>query len=159
MSAVWRAGFIATILLGLMWQMRWLQLQHEGQDQWAAMMTGAAQLKLRNPVPEGNVITVGIAGCPSPVRFGLFAIDGGEDASISDLLAVLPRPQPLYVFLGAVHAQNKRLSIWMDWLRGNAEAMTGLRHVRVPTKMVVAALPASCPQLTALDWSVLSPAD
>jgi hypothetical protein len=33
----------------------------------------------------------------------------------------------------------------------------GLRSGKTPDAMVVAELPIACPELTALDWSVLSP--
>jgi hypothetical protein len=109
-----------------------------------ALVAGAAKLGLHSVGPDASgLITTTAADCPLPVTLGLFALDGGEDASVARL--------------GFVEERVDRLHVWGSWLRANIEALLGLRQVRVPRKLVLAVLPEDCPHLAELDWAVLSP--
>jgi hypothetical protein len=121
-----------------------------------ALVAGAAKLGLHSVGPDASgLITTTAVDCPLPVTLGLFALDGGEDASVATLLG--PSVRPRFVYLGSVEERVDRLRVWGRWLRANIEALLGLRQVRVPRKLVLAILPEGCPHLAELDWAVLSP--
>jgi hypothetical protein len=62
-----------------------------------------------------------------------------------------------YIYLGFVGEKPNLMSIAGRWVAASALRVMGLRSGKTPDAMVVAELPIACPELTALDWSVLSP--
>jgi hypothetical protein len=156
MKVLVRVAFALLILLGLREHVVWSKLLHTGTDRMEELATDAAELGLRNAGPdESGLIRATASGCPLPVTLGLFALDGGEDASAAELHG--PSMRPRYIYLGSVAEQVDRLHLWGLWLRANVKALLGLRQTRVPTKLVLAVLPEDCPHLAKLDWAKLSP--
>jgi hypothetical protein len=151
-----RVGFVLLILLGLLEQIAWFRTLRTGAGPMETLVAGVARLGLQRVGQDASgLIHAAAAGCAVPVTLGLFALDGGEDASAAELLG--PSVRPRFVYLGSMEEQIDRPLIWKSWLFANIEALLGLRQTRVPTKLVMVVLPKDCPHLDELNWAMLSP--
>ncbi len=141
-------------LLSLHTHTAWFRLQHKAVDPVPVLVAGLAALGLQVQPPDGQGFVAATApGCPAPLVAGLFAIDGGEHARYAQLLG--PGTDARFVYMGQVAPYAEELHAPRRWAMANAQALLGLRNKPVPTKMVLVALPAACPQLMDEDWKQL----
>jgi hypothetical protein len=150
-----RGGFLLLMLLAVHERVTWFRL---GQASAAPLITVAQKLNaigVQNNGPDRNGMIEGSApGCAVGFPIGMFALDGGEDARIAAVLP--PGSVPLYIYLDKVRSTRKQLHPTSAWLTANLAAMAGARSTLPPTKLVMAALPAECQQLTGLNWASVS---
>jgi hypothetical protein len=155
MKMLLRAGFLLLMLLAVQQRIIWFRLGEASQNPLASTARKLDALGLHSAGPDGNgLIQATALGCPIPFPVGMFALDGGEDARIASLLP--PHSLKLYIYLDRVAPTRPQLHPITAWLAGNFAAMAGARNTQPPTKLVLAALPARCPQLAALNWASIS---
>jgi len=83
----------------------------------------------------------------------------GFDGSNDDLLDEYRATDAVqrYVYLGFVGNRLNLTAIASRWVAASALNVFGLRSGRAPSTVVAVFMPKQCPDLSALDWSLLSP--
>jgi hypothetical protein len=104
--------------------------------------------------PDGEMIAT-IGDCHEAVILLEVGFNGLDDAPLTKLQAMGAAQR--YIYLGFVGEEPNLSSIASRWVAASALAVIGLRSGETPDTMMVAELPRACPELTELDWSVLSP--
>jgi hypothetical protein len=99
--------------------------------------------------------TAFVSGCPNAVTLAQFGFDG-SDADLLDA-SLATDTVPRYAYLGFVGDRLDFAAIASRWAAASALRVFGLRRDKTPDTVVVILLPKTCPNLTAFDWSVLSP--
>jgi len=151
-----RITFVLLILLSLGIQVVWLRLAYPPTDRPDGLVAPLESLGLHTDGPDANgLITATTPACDQPVNLALLNINGVDDATAEDLLG--PTVRAVYAYLGVTDDRTDRVLIYRRWLRATIAAFLGSRRFRAPARLVIAALPQSCPNLAGLDWGSLSP--
>jgi hypothetical protein len=115
----------------------------------------ALGLSAEQQLPDGTWALTA-QGCAQPVFAAAASLVGAELTAARHVLA---RPGLLKtVFLGQTSDGFSASTMAWRWMQATARHVIGLASGKVPQTAVFLRLPASCPQLNALQWSLLSPA-
>jgi hypothetical protein len=122
----------------------------------ARLDAGLAALGLRQTAPLWPDTLAALApGCADPLVLANVAVSGlGRDTARA--LLALPAV-PRFVYLGYVGARADIAAIAVRWAAASVWHAVDPRHGSIPLSVVLVMLPAGCPALTRLDWSLLSP--
>jgi len=151
-----RGLFIALLLSVLIAQANRLTSNNLEPDEEAILVQRFARLGTGATVSTASsVLTATVSGCREPVAITYVDANGAGDEKMQALLAnnVVAR----YVYLGAVSSSIGSAAVVARWAAASALTALGLRLGYVTGKFVVVLLPKACPELTKLNWSVLSP--
>jgi len=155
MKLLLRGVFASLLILGLAAQAARVSSGTKS-DEATNLTDGLARLggRLLATTPSG-ALTVVVSDCPDPITLAQVGFDGSHD----DLLEASRATNTVsrYVYLGFVGNSLDLTAIASRWAAASALSVLGLRRDKTPDKVVVVLLPKTCPNLAALNWSVLSP--
>jgi hypothetical protein len=158
MKTLLRCGFVALIVLSVAIQLTHGRRGSADSDPLAALAAGLERLNVRTGRPAaGDILTGHAPSCQQPLQAMLLRIDGADDGRMRGL-----RPDggaARYIYLGAVTEQPNRAVILGRWVEASVLFTVGLRATRPQSLLVLVVLPRACPDLAALEWATLSPAD
>lgn len=150
-----RGCFLLLMVLAIHERIIWYRLGQASPPPLTTVAQKLNALGVRNNGPDQNGLIQSFApGCSSSFPVAMFALDGGEDALISEFL-----PQnsvPVYIYLGKVRSTRPQLHPVTAWLAASLAAMAGIRPTLPPNKLVLAALPEQCQRLATLNWASVS---
>jgi hypothetical protein len=158
MTAAVRVALVLLMVLGLAGRLQALGRTAPAINTAASLLAPLASLGLHTEGPDADgIVTAGAPGCAVPVQAAMLDLAGGEDPVGAALLG--PGIRARYVYLGSVFDRNDRWVMYARRLKAEIAAMLGLRATGVPFRLVMVAIPDSCPSMAGLDWAALSPAD
>ncbi len=158
MTVAVRLALALLIVLGVASRLQALGRVSPAVNTAASLPAPLASLGLHTEGPDADgIVTAGAPGCEVPVQVTMLDLAGGQDPVGAALLG--PGIQARYIYLGSVFERNDRWVMYAHRLRAEIAGMLGLRATAVPFRLVMVAVPESCPAMAGLDWAVLSPAD
>jgi hypothetical protein len=158
MKTLLRCGFLALIALIVALQLTRGQRGDDDSDPMATLAAGLQRLNVRiDGSIASDIITGHAPSCEQPIHILPMRIDGVADERLRGLLQ--EDEVVRYVYLGSVEPERHDSVLFGRWVWTSVRFIAGLRPARPRFEFAAVVLPRVCPNLTTLDWSVLSPAE
>jgi hypothetical protein len=158
MRTLLRCGFMALIALIVALQLTRGQRGDDDSDPMATLAAGLRRLNVRIDGSIASDIVTGHApSCEQPIHILPMRIDGVADERLRGLRQ--EDEVVRYAYLGLVEPERHNSVMIGRWIWASVGFIAGSRPARPRFEFVAVVLPRACPDLVALEWSELSPAE